>query len=179
MRRGPRPFSILVAILAVCMFAAVGFRVGQSQRSSNTDAATTWQAAASAAYSPARASAYRAAWRHGYDRGRTVGAAAGKRAGARAGAAAGRAEATVGSAAARAVAAVLAATPVKLEHGIKTDRCVEVADGLCETLGPRITGKGCPSGSVADPEGGVVCVPRVLLLAARVAGAPSAGIFNP
>jgi hypothetical protein len=77
------------------------------------------------------------------------------------------------------VAAVLAATPIRLEHGFKTERCIEVADGLCETLGPRITGKDCPRGSVADPEGGVVCVPQVLLLAARAAGAPSAGIFSP
>lgn len=179
MRKGPRPFSVLVAILAVCMFAAVGFRVGQSQRSSDADAASTWQTAATAAYSPARASAYRAAWRHGYDRGRSAGAAAGKSAGGRAGTAAGSAEAAVGTSAARAVAAVLAATPVKLGHGVRTERCIEVAGGLCETLGPRITGRSCPSGSVADPEGGIVCVPQVLLEAARIAGAPSAAIFTP
>lgn len=179
MRKGPRPFSILVAILSVCMFGAVGFRVGQSQRSSAADAASTWQTAAAAAYTPARASAYRTAWRTAYRRGWAAGAAAGRAAGARAGGAAGQTEAGVGSAAARAVAAALAATPVRLQHGIKTERCVEVAGGLCETLGPRITGKGCPPGSVADPEGGVVCVPRVLVLAARAAGAPSAGIFSP
>jgi hypothetical protein len=177
-RKGLRPFSVLVAILAVCMFAAVGFRVGQSQRSSDSDAASTWETAAAAAYSPARASAYRTAWRHGYERGRADGAAAGSSAGARAGTAAGSAEAAAGSSAARAVAAVLAATPVKLQHGVRTERCIEVAGGLCETLGPRVTGRSCPSGSVADPEGGVVCVPQILLEAARMAGAPSAGIFT-
>jgi hypothetical protein len=178
-RKGPRPFSFLVAILAVCMFAAVGFRVGQSQRSSKTDAASTWQTAAAAAYSPARATAYRSAWHHGYARGWAAGAVHGKSAGSRAGSTAGSAEAAVGTSAARAVAAVLAATPVKLEHGVRTERCIEVAGGLCETLGPRITGRSCPSGSVADPEGGVVCVPQVLLEAARMAGAPGAGIFTP
>lgn len=179
MRKGPRSVSVLVAILAVCMFVAVGFRVGQSQRSSGADAASTWQTAAAAAYSPARASAYRTAWHRGYERGWAAGAAHGKLTGARAGSAAGSAEAAVGTSAARAVAAVLAATPVKLEHGVRTERCIEVAGGLCETLGPRITGKSCPSGSVADPEGGVVCVPQVLLEAARMVGAPGAGIFIP
>lgn len=179
MKTRTRPFSILVAILAVCTFAAVGFRVGQSQQSSAADAASTWQNAVAAAYTPARASGYRTGWRHGYAQGLAAGASAGKAAGVRAGDAAGRAEAAVGSAAARAVASVLAATPVKLEQGVKTERCIEVADGLCEALGPRITGKRCPAESVADPEGGVVCVPQVLLLAARVADAPSAGIFTP
>jgi hypothetical protein len=179
MRTRARPFSILVAILAACLFAAVGFRIGQSQRSSDADAASTWQAAAAAAYSPARATAYRTGWRRGYRRGWRAGAAAGKAAGARAGGAAGRAEASVGSDAARAVASVLAATPIKLDHGVRIERCVEVAEGLCETLGPRITGRACPTGSVADPEGGAVCVPQVLLLEARLAGAPSAGIYTP
>lgn len=179
MRTRTRPFSILVAILAVCMFAAVGFRIGQSQRSSSADAASAWQTAAAAAYNPARANAYRVGWRHGYEHGRAAGMAAGTSAGARAGGAAGRAEASAGSDAARAVSSVLAATPVKLEARVRTERCVEVAEGLCETLGPRVTGRACPTGSVAYPEGGVVCVPRVLLLAARLAKAPSASIYAP
>jgi hypothetical protein len=174
-----RPLSILVAILAVCVFAAVGFRIGQSRRSSDADATSTWQTAAAAAYTPARANAYRASWRHGYEHGWSAGVDAGKSAGARAGAAAGGAEAAAGSAAARAVSSVLAATPIKLGQGVRTERCIEVAEGLCEALGPRVTGQRCPAGSVADPEGGVVCVPQVLLLAARLADAPGARIFTP
>lgn len=177
-RRTSRPFSALVAILSVCLFAAVGFRIGQSQRSSTADASSTWQLAAAAAYAPARSSAYERAWRHGYARGQRVGAAAGAVSGARAGRTAGLAEAAVSTVAARAVAAALAATPVKLARGARTERCIVVAGGLCETLGPRITGRRCPSGSVADPEGGVVCVPEVLLMAARVAGAPGAKLFT-
>jgi len=177
--RTPRPFSLLVALLAVCLFAAVGFRVGQSEQSSAADAASAWDNASAAAYSPAKANAYRAAWRRGYEHGWRAGVAAGSSAGRRAGRAAGEAEAAVGTVAARAVAAVLAATPVRLGPRVKTERCVEVADGLCEELGPRVTGRHCPSGSVADPEGGVVCVPQVLLLAARAANAPSLDVFRP
>jgi hypothetical protein len=175
----PRPFSILVALLAVCMFGAVGFRVGQSVRTSESDASSAWQAAETAAYPSARARAYRSGWQAGYGRGWRAGTAAGAAAGARAGRAAGRAEAAVGTVAAREVAAVLAATPVKLGHSIRTHRCVEVAGGLCEALGPRITGRHCPPGSVADPQGGVVCVPKVLLIAARMAKAPSVSLFTP
>lgn len=177
-RRSPRPVSFLVAILAVCVFAAVGFRIGQSQRTSTGDADVTWQAAAAAAYSPARESAFRIAWRHAYEHGWSNGLGAGSAAGAQGGSAAGRAEASVGSTTARAVASVLAATPVRLGRGVKTERCVEVAGGLCEALGPRITGKSCPTDSVADPEGGVVCVPQVLLLAGRLAGSPALSVFT-
>ena len=177
-RRNPRPFSFVVAALAVCVFAAVGFRIGQSERSSAAAAASTWHAAAAMAYSPARTGAYRSSWHRGYSKGWGAGIAAGNAAGRRAGRTAGAAEVSAGTVAERAVAAVLAATPIKLERGIKTERCIEVTGGLCETLGPRITGKRCPHGSVADPEGGVVCVPQVLLLAARAANAPSASVFT-
>jgi hypothetical protein len=171
--------SALVAVLSVCLFAAVGFRVGQSQKSSSRDAANTWQLAAEAAYSPARTNAYRIAWARGYARGWRSGTAAGAAKGSRAGATAGQAEAAVGTVAARAVAAALAATPVRLTSGVKTERCIVVAGGLCETLGPRITGKRCPPGSIADPEGGVVCVPEVLLMAGRIANAPQVKLFTP
>jgi hypothetical protein len=161
------------------MFAAVGFRVGRSERSSPAAAADTWQNAAAAAYSPARARAYRIARRRGYSQGWKAGSTAGDLNGTRAGRAAGLAEAAAGTAAARAVAAALAATPIRLKPGVKTDRCIEVAGGLCEVLGPRITGRRCPRGAVADPEGGIVCVPEVLLQAARIAGAPTASVFTP
>jgi hypothetical protein len=179
MRKTSRPFSFLVAVLAVCMFAAVGYRVGQSTQSSAAQAASTWQDAAAAAYAPARAYAYRIAWRHGYRQGWNAGIAAGASSGRRAGRAAGRARAAVRTTVARALAAALAATPVKIEPGTKTERCIEVAGGLCEALGPRITGKRCPPGSVADPKGGVVCVPGVLLLAARMTDTPTVRLFTP
>jgi hypothetical protein len=169
----------VVALLAACLFAAVGFRIGQSTQTSPSDVSNAWQTAELAAYPSARQSAYRTAWRDGYRRGRKAGSAAGAAAGARAGRAAGEAVAAPGAVAAREVAAVLAATPVKLGAGVKTDRCVEVAGGLCEALGPRITGRRCPSGSVPDPKGGVVCVPQVLLAAARMAKAPSVSLFTP
>jgi|SRR5947209_4225579 len=161
------------------MFAAVGFRVGRSTQTSASDVANAWQSAELAAYPSARESAYRTAWETGYRHGWKAGSAAGATAGARAGRAAGRAEAAAGAIAAREVAAVLAATPVRLDRRVKTDRCVEVGGGLCEALGPRITGRHCPPGSVADPKGGVVCVPQVLLQAGRMAKAPSVSLFTP
>lgn len=160
------------------MFAAVGFRVGRSMQTSASDVANAWQSAELAAYPAARASAYRSAWQTGYKRGWKAGTSAGAAAGARAGRAAGHAEAAAGAIEARQIAAVLAATPIKLGRRVKTTRCVEVAGGLCEALGPRVTGKSCPPGSVADPKGGVVCVPQVLLEAARMAKAPSVSVFT-
>src|SRR5207302_1568747 len=61
--------------------------------------------------------------------------------------------------------------PIKLSPSTTIGRCVPVGGGLCEVLGPGVTGKPCPSGSIPNPEGGVVCVPRVLALAARLADA--------
>lgn len=162
----------------MCLFAAVGYRVGQSQRNSAADATSTWQLASTAAYSPARTTAYRIAWQRGYANGWRSGVAAGTAAGLRAGRSAGRAEAAAGTVAARAVAAALASTPVRLARGTKTERCIVVSGGLCETLGPRVTGRRCPPGSLADPQGGVVCVPEVLLMAARVAKAPKVSLFT-
>jgi hypothetical protein len=179
MKKTSRAFSVIVALLAVCVFAAVGYRIGRSTQSSPSDVASAWQSAELAAYPAAKASAYRIAWRSGYKHGFKAGTAAGATAGTRAGRVAGHAESTAGAVAAREVAAVLEATPAKLAPGVKTERCVEVAGGLCEALGPRITGRHCPPGSVADPKGGVVCVPRVLLVAARIAKAPSVSLFTP
>lgn len=173
-RNRSRPFSLVVALLAVCMFAAVGFRVGQSERSSAANAASTWKLAATEAYSPARAHAYELAWNAGHARGWRSGVAAGTAAGADSGRAAGQTAAAAATAVANQVAAALAATPVRLEPGTKTERCIEVPGGLCEALGPKITGRRCPSGSRANPEGGVVCVPDVLVLAARIASVSSA-----
>jgi hypothetical protein len=163
-----RPFSILIALLMVCLFGATGLRVGQIVRPSAADAASTWQSAARNSYSHARGLAYRQAWRRGYAGGLRAGRAAAESAGARAGRAAGEAEAAVQASAARALASALAATPRRLPRRIKTEACVAVAGGLCEVLGPRITGRRCPRNSLAYPEGGAVCIPRVLLVLARV-----------
>jgi hypothetical protein len=162
-----RPFSILIALLMVGVFAATGLRVGELVRPSAADAASTWQSAANTSYSRARANAYRHAWAHGYAIGWRDGIAAADTAGANAGRAAGQAAAAIRAVAARALASVLAATPRKLPRRVKTESCVAVAGGLCEVLGPHVTGKPCPRASVAYPEGGAVCIPRLLLTLAR------------
>lgn len=167
MRRRSRPVSILVALLLICLFGAVGFRVGQLVRPSAADAADTWQSAALQSYARTRTAAYNRAWRRGYAGGWRAGAAAADVAGRQAGRAAGQSWAAARAVAARALDAALAATPHDLRRGVRTESCVPVAGGLCEVLGPRITGKPCPPESVAYPEGGAVCVPRVLLTAAR------------
>lgn len=170
MKRRSRPFSVLVALLVVCLFAVVGLRVGQLVRPSPADAASTWQSAAASSYADARGSAYRHAWQQGYALGWRAGIVAADAAGARAGRAAGRAQVALRAVAARALAAVLASTPHQVRRGVKTHACVPVAGGLCEVLGPRVTGRPCPPNSVAYPEGGAVCVPRVLLLLTRSDG---------
>lgn len=162
-----RPFSILVALLLVCVFGATGLRVGQIVRPSAADAASTWQSAVTSSYSRSRAVAYQQAWHRGYATGWRAGKAAAGSAAARAGRAAGEAEAAVRAVAVRALASALAATPRHLPRRLKTEACVAVAGGLCEVLGPRVTGRPCPRASVAYPEGGAVCIPRVLLALAR------------
>jgi hypothetical protein len=166
-RRSSRAFSVLVATLMVCLFTAVGLRAGQIVRPSPADAASTWQSAAANSYSQARTRAFPAAYRPAYDSGWRAGVAAADAAGLEAGRAAGRARAAARAVAARALAAVLAATPRTLKRGIRTEMCVPVAGGLCEVLGPHVTGRPCPAGSVAYAEGGEVCLPRILLMLAR------------
>jgi hypothetical protein len=170
--RRARPFSIVVVTLVVSVFGALGFRVGRSDRVSVAKATSAWAAAASAAYSHTRGSAYQLAWRHSYRRGRVAGRAAGSADGTRAGRSAGHARSAALAAAASALAAAIPPAPIKLAPGTTIDKCVPVGGGVCEVLGPGVTGKPCPSASVPNPEGGVVCVPRVLILAARLAKAP-------
>jgi hypothetical protein len=86
---------------------------------------------------------------------------------------------TVRAVAARALSAALTSSPRRLGHGVRTKPCVVVAGGLCEALGPRVTGKPCPPGSVPYTEGGAVCIPRVLLLAAQATGAAGTARFGP
>jgi hypothetical protein len=167
-----RPSSIVVIALVISVFAALGLRVGRSERISATRATNTWDTAASAAYSHTRRNAYRLAWKRSYRRGWVAGSAAASDAGSRAGRSAGEARSAARAAAARALAEALPLAPIKLAPGTRTDKCVPVGGGVCEVLGPAVTGKPCPSASIPNPEGGVVCVPRVLILAARLANAP-------
>ena len=168
-RRGSRRLSVLVALLMVALFAVVGFRVGQIVRPSTADAASTWQSAAAASFSKAKANEYRRAWTRAYRRGLRAGRLAAQSAGTRAGRAAGQLVTARRRLAARAVAQALAATPRQLRHHVKTDACVPVSGGLCEVLGPRVTGKPCPPGTVPYAEGGAVCIPRLLLAVAQTA----------
>jgi hypothetical protein len=169
-RRGRiRPLSVLVLALVISVFGALAFRVGRSSRPTGARAMSAWAAAASAAYSQNRSSAYLLAWNRSYGQGRAAGSTAGKAAGTRDGRSAGQAASAARADAARALAAALPPPPIKLAPGTTIDRCVPVGGGVCEVLGPAVTGRPCPSASVPNPEGGVVCVPRVLILAARLA----------
>ena len=170
-QRRVRPFSIIVVALVISVFAALGFRVGKSDRVSPDRATSAWATAAAAAFSHSRSSAYHLAWKRSYRRGRVAGTAAAKAAGRRAGRSAGQARSAAGAAAARALAAALPPAPIKLTPETRIDKCVPVGGGVCEVLGPAVTGKPCPIASVPNPEGGVVCVPRVLILAAQLADA--------
>jgi len=178
-RRTIRPLSILVAAIVLAAFGGVGFRVGLTHRTTQSGAANAWGSAAAAAYSRARAASYRLAWRASYHQGWTRGIESAHAVGTRAGRTAGHAEAAKRASAAYAVATALASSPIRLSRATKTNTCVPVADGLCEVLGPAVTGKPCPPASVPNLEGGVVCVPRVLLQAAQIADAAGPGRLAP
>jgi hypothetical protein len=178
-RRVVGPMSVVAAVVALAAFAGVGFLVGRSNRATKARAATTWASAAAAAYAHARSNAYAAGWHTAYQRGVLRGEAAARVAGTRAGAAAGQAAAAGPQHVARELEAALSSAPIKLTPGTRTATCVPVRGGLCEVLGPAETGKPCPPSTVANPEGGVVCIPRVLLLAAQIAHAAPLGAPPP
>jgi len=178
-RRTVRPFSILVAVIALSAFAGVGFLVGRSNRISPDRVASIQATATAASYLRAESIEYRLAWQRSYHQGWAAGIASATADGTRAGSSAGRTEASAQAAAAHALAAALASTPIRLTRTTKTERCVPVGGGLCEVLGPGVTGNRCPPASVPNPEGGVVCVPSVLLLAARLADTPNVSVFTP
>jgi hypothetical protein len=171
---GFRVFSLAVVAIAIAAFAGVGYLVGRVERTSQTNAANVRASAASVTYRRAETSAYHRGFRAQYGHGVAGGAAAGGKAGARLGRSAGRAAAASLAITdqAKALAAALASTPVSLKRRTKTHTCVPVGGGLCEVLGPGVTGKGCPRASAPSAEGGIVCVPEVLVEAARAAGVP-------
>jgi hypothetical protein len=156
----------------VLLFAAVGYRVGQSARATAADAASAWGGAAAASFSHARASTYHTAWLHASRQGLSNGAAAARSAAVPAGHAAGAAQARSRATASRALAVALASAPITQPPNMKTERCLPIAGGLCEVLGPAVTGKRCPRSSVPDVEGGIVCIPRLLLRVAETTAPP-------
>jgi hypothetical protein len=168
---GFRVFSLAVVAIAVAAFAGVGYLVGRVERTSRANAATVRASAASETYRRAESSAYHRGFRAQYARGVGAGAATGAKTATRLGRAAGRAAAASLAITdqAAALAAALASTPVSLKRSTKTHTCVPVGGGLCEVLGPGVTGKGCPRASEPSTEGGIVCVPEVVVQAARAA----------
>lgn len=179
MPRTLRPSSILVAALALSAFGGVGFLVGRTNQTSAASVAGAGASAAARSYLRAEASAYQRSWRFAFQRGWVAGIASGTTTGTRAGRVGGGTEEAKRTAAARALAAALASAPTRLSRSTKTDTCVPVGGGLCEVLGPGVTGKRCPPASVPYPRGGVVCVPSVLVLAARIANAPNVDLLTP
>lgn len=181
MRTAPRrvrPYSILVGLIALSAFAGVGFLVGRSNRVPPDRAASVQATATATSYVRAEHNAYHVAWERSYRRGWSAGVAAARVAATLAGRSAGHTAVSATAVALDALAAALASTPARLSRSTKTKTCVPVGGGLCEVLGPSVTGNRCPPGSTPNPEGGVVCVPGVLLLAARLAGAPNVERFT-
>jgi len=171
---GFRVFSLAVVAIAIAAFAGVGYLVGRVERTSQASAASVQASAASVTYRRAESSAYHRGFKAQYGRGLAAGTASGTKTGAHLGRSAGRAAAASAAVTdqARALAAALASTPVALKRNAKTRICVPVGGGLCEVLGPGVTGKQCPRASTPSAEGGIVCVPQVLVQAAQAAGVP-------
>ena len=160
----------MVAVTAAA-FAAVAFLAGRSTRPTPADAASAQMSASATSYAEAESGAYPGSWHDAYRRGWAAGVKLAKARAARAGRADGRAEAArrVASGEATTLAAALSAAPIAVTKRTQTEKCVPVGNGLCEALGPGATGKPCPSGSVPNIPGGVVCIPRVLIVATHVA----------
>ena len=171
---GFRVFSLAVVAIAVAAFAGVGYLVGRVDRTSQASAASVQASAASVTYRRAESSAYHRGFKNQYRHGLAAGSASGSKTGARLGRSAGRAAAAnlAVTDQTEALASALASTPMSIKRNTRTHTCVPVGGGLCEVLGPAVTGKQCPRGSAPSPEGGVVCLPQVLLRAARAAGVP-------
>ncbi len=171
---GFRVFSLAVVAIAVAAFAGVGYLVGRVDRTSQASAASVQASAASVTYRRAEPNAYHRGFKDQYGRGLAAGTASGIKTGARFGRSAGRAAAASLAVTdqTKALASALASAPVSLKRNTKTHTCVQVGGGLCEVLGPGVTGKQCPRGSAPSPVGGVVCVPQALLQAAQAAGVP-------
>jgi len=170
-RRRVHAWSILVVAVTAAAFAAVGFLAGRTSRPTIADAASAHAGAAGAGYAQGEASMYPVSWHNAYRRGWAAGVRAAKATAAADGRAAGRAEAArrTASTEAASLTAALTIAPAAVTKQTKTEKCVPLSNGLCEALGPGATGKPCPAGSTPNIPGGVVCIPRVLIVATHVA----------
>lgn len=144
-----------IATVAIIALGVGGFLVGRSIRPSQAEASAVYHRARVVAYAPAETAAITAGREAGVARGAATGVREGRREGSRAGAEAGRAEAKRRA----------EAGSSKPTSSGNTHECVEVGEGLCEVPGPGANGTGhsCPSGSVPNADGGVVCVPESLV----------------
>jgi hypothetical protein len=156
----------VVATVAIIALGIGGFLVGRGGRASHEEAFAAYNHARSATYATAEASAFASGRALGVSRGSAKGEREGREAGRRAGEQAGSAEARRRAAAASNSRA----------SSTNTHECVEVGEGLCEVPGPGPNGTGhaCPSGSVPNADGGVVCVPESLIHEREHENAPSA-----
>ena len=164
-RRSRRAFSLAVVVVLAAAVGAFSFAITRRLRTSPVQASATRVSATSSAFGTAKATAYHIAYRSSYRRGWSAGVAAARSAGRRDGRAAARAERAKRALAADYIRRSLALgavgiTPAQAEH---TDQCVQVGGGVCEVLGPGLTGRPCPPQSRPDPRGQVVCVPQVLI----------------
>jgi hypothetical protein len=159
---------MLVAALAISIFALVGFLVGQASRTRSQAAGRVRASAELSSYRRAHELAFRVAWQAAYRAGWKRGTLAGSRDGSSAADSLLARRAAAARARRRAAQAALATT-VSV-RGARTDRCVEVGGGLCEVLGPGATGKPCPTGSIPEARGGLLCIPTSLIRAAGGSG---------
>jgi len=134
-----------VAMLLVIAFAAGGYASGRTTRTSHAAAHAAAAAAREAAFMQSRATSL--------ERSRTDGRTEGVAAGGVDGAVAGKRDGEKQAAAARAQQASTRGS----------GGCAVVVSGYCEPPGPGATGQPCPSGTVPNADGGVVCVPQGLI----------------
>ena len=143
--------AVLAAILSTLLVVALcigGFALGRSDRTTKAAAQADARTARAQAFTAADAGAYRASWSRGYADGLKRGEHHGREAGATAGRRKGKMVASQRAAAARSSAPA---------------RCVQIPGGPCEAPGPGVTDRSCPSGSVPNADGGVVCVPHSVI----------------
>lgn len=150
-------------IVLACAAGGAAYAAGHGEAPTDRDAQQSREAASRSAAAPARREAYRSARRQAYAAGLLMGHRAGRRTGRRRGTASGRKEGERRAEQARERAAAAAAA-AEAERQRQAQQqadpgCVDVGDGVCEQLGPGAGGGACPSGTVPNADGGVVCVP--------------------
>jgi hypothetical protein len=167
--RPSRTFSVIVVVLLASAAGAFSFAIARRLRTSPVQATAVRVSATSSAYGSAKTVAYRTAYAAAYRQGWSAGVAAARKAGRRAGGTAGLTAAARRAAEARRAAALQAAdrvlaiadATVPRSATRRTQQCVQVGGGLCEVLGPAVTGRPCPPLSSPGTRGDV-CVPQLL-----------------